>query len=77
MILIMQQLKARLKTVQEMLTHANFIRIHAEPGGASEANDLELKLTARKEELEAQIAAHPEARKTKKKKAEPELAHAE
>jgi hypothetical protein len=63
----MKDLKERLKTVQELLTNAEFIRIHAGASGASEANWWEMELQARKEKLEREIAAA---------KREPQLAHA-
>lgn len=53
----MKELKARLKTVQELLNHATFIRQKADAAAAGEANDWEKKLEARKQDLEAQIEA--------------------
>lgn len=68
----MKQLKARLKTVQELLNHAMLIRQKADADAAGEANDWEKQLEARKSDLERQIA---EA-KPKPQPATPELAHA-
>jgi DNA-binding transcriptional MerR regulator len=67
----MKDLKARLKTVQELLNHASFIRQKADADAAGEANDWEKQLEARKQELEQKIAVLKEQDRTKQ-----ELTHA-
>lgn len=74
----MKELKARLKIVHELLTHAELIRSKADATEAAEANSWEIQLRARAEALEAEIAKlKPVKAKDGQPETQPELMHAE
>lgn len=71
----MKELKQRLKTVQELLNLAVFIRTKGETIAADEALKAERWLQHRKAELEMEIARQPRAIKPAKDSQQLALSH--